>query len=61
MSKRTPENCSLIKRYGYVKQENGKCYGFAGTEDSDEPCEACKRCKYNTDYEPGVQILWKKV
>ena len=52
MAKRTPENCSLIKKYGYVMQENGKCYGFAKSDIDDEPCEACKKCKYNTDYEP---------
>lgn len=50
MAKRTPQNCSLIKRYGYVKQKNGKCYGIAAASDRDEPCEDCKKCKYNTDY-----------
>lgn len=52
MSKRTPDNCSLIKRHGEPERSDGKCIGFAVSEINDEPCEDCKKCKYNTAYEP---------
>ena len=46
MSKRTPENCSLIKRMGEPGTDaNGKCMGFGREEADDEPCEPCKRCR----------------
>ena len=49
MSKRTPENCSLIKRMGEPGTDaNGKCMGFGREEADDEPCEPCKRCRFCT-------------
>lgn len=46
MAKRTPENCRLIKEHGEPGGDgNGKCLGFA-TVLTDEPIEACKRCKW---------------
>lgn len=57
MSKRTPQNCSLIKRglregIGLPQTDNdGKCMGYSHSEDDDEPCEICKECKWNMSFE----------
>lgn len=51
MAKRTPDNCKLIKQHGESGRSGGKCIGFAESKISDEPCEACKKCKFNTAYE----------
>ena len=53
MPKRTPKNCSLIKRgerllIGRPEIKNGKCLGYGGCED--EPCEDCQRCVYCESY-----------
>jgi len=53
MPKRTPKNCSLIKRgerllIGRPEIRNGKCLGYGGCED--EPCEDCQRCVYCESY-----------
>ena len=51
MAKRTLKNCSLIRKMGGAPdQHDGKCEGFC-TQESDEPCDICMRCKLNTDYE----------
>ena len=56
MAKRTPQNCSLIKRglregIGSPQiYDDGKCMGYSHSED-DEPCETCKECKWNTSFE----------
>lgn len=49
MARRTLENCSLIKNYGFLKQrkpkqENGKCegYGFLHPNGKYLTCEKCK-------------------
>lgn len=43
MSKRTPENCGIIKKWGEPGRDgNGLCMGFARSEIDDEPCEPCK-------------------
>lgn len=52
MSKRTPENCGIIKKWGESGRDgNGLCMGFARSEIDDEPCEPCKKCKYCTSNE----------
>lgn len=52
MAKRTPENCSLIKKMGEPgRDRKDKCLGFGKAAGDDEPCEACKKCEYNSDYE----------
>lgn len=52
MPKRTPQNCGIIKKSGEPgKDGNGLCMGFARGENDDEPCEACKKCKYCTSNE----------
>jgi hypothetical protein len=45
---RTLDNCTLVKRHGRPYQKNGKCLGYAN--DTDEPCETCKKCKLNEAY-----------
>lgn len=52
MAKRTPDNCSLIKKIGEPgKGGNVSCMRLARSRDDDEPCEACKKCKYCTSCE----------
>ena len=51
VSKRTTENCGLMKRYGQAEVKDGKCLGFAKSEHDDEPCETCKKCKLQQSYE----------
>lgn len=51
MSKRTLENCSIIKKYGEPGRCGGKCNGFAVNSENDEPCDPCKRCTYCISYE----------
>ena len=50
---RTLDNCTLIKRC--VKAGIGepqqwyniqKCEGYQRSEDDDEPCEQCKKCRF---------------
>jgi len=54
MSKRTLENCSLIKKVakhiGKPKQHEGKCEGYT-SKDRDEPIEKCRECNLNNMYE----------
>ena len=54
--KRTIKNCSLIKRaiengIGSPDTNFSKCLGYAVSEEDDEPCNTCKRCRLNTLYE----------
>lgn len=50
--KRTLDHCGLITRMGgKPQQQNGKCDGFQKSNDNDEPCEICMKCKLNTFYE----------
>ena len=49
-AKRTMDNCRLIKEHGKPSIDNGKCTGL-GTENDDEPCEICKKCRLNNNYE----------
>lgn len=56
--KRTPSNCSLIKRQiksgaGRPEQYHGinKCLGYARGDNDDEPCEKCKICSLNLSFE----------
>lgn len=51
MSRKTIENCSLIKVYGKPMQYDGKCEGFDTSKNDDEPCRTCKGCKLNVYYE----------
>ena len=57
MSKRTIENCSVIKRglaLGIGKpyvESNGKCVGYSHSDDDDEPHDLCKNCRLNSSYE----------
>lgn len=52
MVKRTMENCGIKKKVGDPgKDGNGKCMGFGRSRSDDEPCEACRKCKYCTSYE----------
>lgn len=52
MSKRTPENCGIIKKWGEPgRDSNDLCMDFARSEIDDEPCEPCKKCKYCTSNE----------
>ena len=52
MTKRTLENCRLIKKYGKPELDGNKCVGLGKSETDDEPCEVCKGCKLNAYYEP---------
>lgn len=54
MSKRTIENCTLIKwainnYIGSPEIQEDKCLGYS-RESDDEPCNKCKLCKLNTTY-----------
>lgn len=56
MSRRTLDNCSLIKYcvlrgLGYPIKKDGKCFGYQKSEFDDEPCEKCRKCKLNEFYE----------
>ena len=54
--KKTLDNCSLFRKVGVKpKQYDGKCEGYAKSEYDDEPCEQCKKCKYNVFYEGGAE------
>lgn len=57
MAARTLDNCSLIQKM--IKQGIGepeqyhninKCLGYQRSENDDEPCSICKRCKYNISF-----------
>jgi hypothetical protein len=59
MSKRTPENCTLVthmvrKGEGEPNRHDGKCDGYQASEINDEPCAECMNCTFNTFYE-GVE------
>lgn len=58
MPKRTPDNCSIIKKYGEPGRCSGKCNGFAVSDANDEPCYPCKRCTYYISYE-AEDAEWK--
>ena len=52
---RTLENCTLIQKcvrkgIGSPEQRNGKCMGYQKSENDDEPCEFCKQCPLNENY-----------
>lgn len=54
MTKKTIENCSLVKKAinvgnGGPEIQDGKCMGYSSNDD--EPCENCKNCSLNTMYE----------
>ena len=57
MSKRTVENCVLVKKAIRLEigepeiQADGRCLGYAAEKEGDEPCEICKECKLNTSYD----------
>lgn len=42
---RTMDRCRLIKRYGPPRRYDGKCEGFAKSNDDDETCDTCKKCR----------------
>lgn len=53
MAAKTIDNCTVIKnavKRGIGKPEQyynlNKCLGYARGEDDDEPCNACKKCKF---------------
>ncbi|WP_169718030.1 hypothetical protein SPSIL_008820 [Sporomusa silvacetica DSM 10669] len=51
----TIENCRVLKNaisrcIGYPDLIDGKCQGYC-TEESDDPCEQCKRCRYLQNWE----------
>lgn len=55
---RTLDNCDLIKRcvkagMGEPKQYYflNRCEGYTRSEYNNEPCEKCKKCKYNISFE----------
>lgn len=54
---RTTENCSFAKnreREGLGRpevQNDGKCLGYSGRSNDDEPCYMCKVCPLSTVYE----------
>lgn len=48
---RTLDNCVLIKKYWRPRQTDGVCIGFGKSETDDEPCEVCKRCRLNSNFE----------
>lgn len=57
MAARTLDNCSLIQKMikrgiGEPEQYHNinKCLGYQRGETDDEPCEICKRCKYNLSF-----------
>ena len=55
MTKRTIQNCRLVKKavrigIGSPEIEGDMCLGYAG-DCGDEPCDTCKKCKLNTTYE----------
>ncbi len=52
MANRTPDNCRIINRHGEPGRSGNKCLGFGKSATDDEPCEACKRCRHNTTWEP---------
>lgn len=52
MSQRTQNNCRIIKNNGDPGTDgNGKCMGFGRAWNDDEPCEACKKCRYRSGYD----------
>ncbi len=56
MAAKTIDNCSLIKKsvkigIGYPDCYirtfgERRCFGYQKSENDDEPCKQCKRCKY---------------
>lgn len=57
MAARTLDNCTLIKEcvkagIGSPKQYYNieRCEGYAKSEFDDEPCEKCKKCRYNISF-----------
>ena len=55
---RTIYNCSVVQKQvnrGIGKPEQyynlNKCLGYAKSDNDDEPCEACKRCKFYISFE----------
>ncbi len=44
MSKRTLDNCRLVKKFGRPVQYDGVCEGFGRGDYDDEPCDKCKEC-----------------
>lgn len=53
--KRTLYNCSLIKKMvakgmGEPERHYVTCVGYQKSENDDEPCEICKKCKLNYMY-----------
>lgn len=46
MSKKTMEDCRLVKKFGRPVQYNGLCEGFFKNEETEEPHDKCKECKF---------------
>lgn len=48
---RTIKNCSLQKKYGEAGLEEGMCAGLRTEDGEGEPCDTCKECKLQYQYE----------
>lgn len=55
---RTIYNCSVVQKQvnrGIGKPEQyynlNKCLGYAKSDNNDEPCEICKRCRLHLSFE----------
>lgn len=44
-------NCFMSKKYGYPGIEDGKCAGLRTLDGQGEPCEECKKCLLQYQYE----------
>ncbi|HCL03790.1 MAG TPA: hypothetical protein DHW61_15525 [Lachnoclostridium phytofermentans] len=61
MSKRTLQNCGIIKKElhngnGVQEQRNGKCLGYCNSDTDDEPIEPCKNCKLQESYYEDMEM-----
>ena len=48
-------NCFMSKKYGYPGIENGKCAGLRTLNGQGEPCEECKKCSLQYQYEEELK------
>lgn len=44
-------NCFMTKRYEHPGLEEGMCAGLRTADGEGEPCEQCKSCKFQYQYE----------
>lgn len=64
--RRTLEHCGLItkcKKAGIGRPEQystGKCEGYQKSDIDDEPCELCKECRLQVDYEETHDEITKE-